>query len=50
MIFGWESKIWMGCKMSVIGGEYNKMESDSGEYNKGEIGNLESNWVIVYFT
>ena len=31
--------------MSVIEGEYNKMESDSGEYNKGEIGNGESNWV-----
>ena len=45
MIFGWKSKTWMGCKMSVIEGEYNKMESDSGEYNKGEIGNLESNWV-----
>ena len=38
-----ESKIWMGCKMSVIEGEYNKMESDGGEYNKGEIGNGESN-------
>ena len=31
--------------MSVIEGEYNKMESDSGEYNKGEIGNGESDWV-----
>ena len=43
-ILGWEreSRIWMGFKMSVIEGEYNKMESDSGEYNKGEIGNGES--------